>query len=361
MRKTLLLTHEYYPFKGGVANYCYNLFKHLHKKDYLVISDNEQVKTQENIYNIKLTNHLIRPSWISGYFKIKKIIKLQNIKVIFTPNILPLGTMAYFLKIPYVISLHGLDINLALKNRPRLTRKILNKAERVIVNSRYTYEIVKKLKIDSKKIHLLYPTTQIDTYIIPEKTQQLKRDLSLGSEDKILLTVGRLSRRKAQDLVIQAVAKLNNPHLKYFIVGSGPMEKNLRKMIKDYNLEKQVFVLTDVADNNLPYYYNLADIFVLPHRHEKEDIEGFGIVFLEAAMFGLPIIAGSSGGVTDILTDQKNALLVKNDDLDGLTRQVDSLLNNTELSAKLGSQAKARTSDFPTAKEQSLMLKEILS
>lgn len=361
MRKTLLLTHEYYPFKGGIANYCYNLFKYLNKKDYLVITDNIQVKTQENVYNIKLTNHLIRPSWITGYFKIKKIIKQQNIKIIFTPNILPLGTISYFLKIPYIISLHGLDINLALKNRPKLTRKILNKAERIIVNSRYTYEIVKKLRIDNKKIHLLYPTTQLDTYIIPEKTQQLKRELSLGSEDKILLTVGRLSRRKAQDLVIQAVAKLNNPNLKYFIIGNGPMEKNLRKMIKDYDLDKQVFVLTDVADNNLPYYYDLADIFVLPHRHNKTDIEGFGIVFLEAAMFGLPIIAGSSGGVTDILTDQQNALLVKDDDLDTLTKHLDSLLNNPELSAKLGSQAKLRAEDFPIAKEQSLVLKELLS
>jgi phosphatidyl-myo-inositol dimannoside synthase len=361
MRKTLLLTHEYYPFKGGVANYCYNLFRFLHKKDYMVVTDNPAVKTQENVYNIRLTNKLIRPSWITGYFKIKKIIKRQNIKVIFTPNILPLGTMAYFLKIPYVISLHGLDINLALKNRPRLTQKILNKAERVIVNSRYTYEIVKKLRIDNKKIHLLYPTTKIDTYIIPEKTQQLKRELSLGEANKILLTVSRLTRRKAQDLVIQAVAKLKNPHLKYFIIGHGPMEKNLRKMIKDYNLEKQIFVLTDVADNNLPYYYDLADIFVLAHRHDKTDIEGFGIVFLEAAMFGLPIIAGSSGGVTDIFTDQKNALLVKNDDLDTLTKHLNTLLNNPELSAKLGSQAKQRSGDFPVAKEQSLALKELLS
>ena len=136
MKKTLLLTHEYYPYKGGVARYCYNLFKFLDQQEYWVVTDHAAVFAQNNIIKLKLTNKFIRPVWLFSFFKLNKIIQQHQIKKIFTPNILPLGTMAYLInllfKIPYIISLHGLDINLALKNKPELTNKILKNAEKII-------------------------------------------------------------------------------------------------------------------------------------------------------------------------------------------------------------------------------------
>ena len=147
MKKTLLLTHEYYPFQGGIANYTYNLFKFFNTEDYLIVTDQKELKGN-SIINIKLINKFSIPSYLLSFFKLKKIIKDNNIEIIFTPHILPLGTLAYFLKIPYIISLHGLDINLALKNRPKLTKKILKGAEKIIVNSKQTGERVKEY--DSK-------------------------------------------------------------------------------------------------------------------------------------------------------------------------------------------------------------------
>lgn len=360
MKKTLVLTHEYYPFKGGVARYVYNLFKNFDNKDYIVVSDHKEVKTIDNIVNMQLTNKFIKPSWLLSFFRIKKLIKKNNIEIIFTPNILPLGSMCYFLGIPYVISLHGLDINLALKNKPTLTKKILNKAHKIIVNTTNTADIIEPLGIDKEKIEVIYPTIEFNAGINPDKLQKLKQSLDIDDNCKVLLTVGRLNKRKGQDMVIDAVNELKKDFkLKYLIVGCGDFKKDLFKKINDYNLEDRIFVLCDVDDYNLPYYYQIADIFVLPHREDKIDIEGFGIVFLEAASSKLPIIAGQSGGIREILSNKENALLV--DNYEQLLDSLRYLLNNPAEADKLAQQAFLRSLEFNKPEDQSELLKQILS
>ncbi len=360
MKKTLLLTHEYYPFKGGVARYVYNLFKHFDNKDYIVVSDHKEVKTLDNVVNMKLIYNFLKPSWLISYFKIKRLIKKNNIEVILTPNILPLGSMCYFLGIPYIISLHGLDINLALKNKPSLTKKILDKADKIIVNTENTANIIKPLGIPKEKIELIYPTIDFKASTNKDKLQKLKQSMDIDDSCKVLLTVGRLNQRKGQDLVIKAIDELKKDfNVKYLIVGCGDFKKDLFKKINEHDLGDRVFILCDVDDYNLPYYYQMSDIFVLPHREDKVDIEGFGIVFLEAASSKLPIVAGRSGGVREILTDKENALLV--DDYDQLLAALKHLLNNPAEADKLAKQAFLRSLEFSQPIEQSKLLKQILS
>jgi phosphatidyl-myo-inositol dimannoside synthase len=362
MKKTLVLTHEYYPFKGGVARYVYNLFKHFDKKDYLVVTDNSEVKSDGNIINMRLTNPLFWPTWIPAFIKLRKIIKQNNIEMIFTPNILPLGTMAFFLGLPYVLSLHGLDINLALKNKGWIAKRVLAKAESIIVNTKNTANLIAHLNLPSKKIFVIYPTLDWEHKFYENKFVQLKQELGIRDNDKVLLTVARLNRRKGQDLVIRAIARLKpKMNIKYLIVGQGDFEAELRKIIDQTDLEGNVFIFKDVDDIDLVYYYKMADLFVLPNRETSVDIEGFGIVFLEAANFKLPIIAGSSGGVTEILTNRENALLVKNGDLDQLTDHIEHLLKNTVDADKLANKAHKRAQTFASADEQAKILKNILS
>ncbi|RJQ33229.1 glycosyltransferase family 1 protein [Candidatus Parcubacteria bacterium] len=362
MKKTLVLTHEYYPFKGGVARYVYNLFKNFDNKDYLVVTDHPDVRTENNIINIKLRHTFIWPSWLLAYFKLKKIIKKNNVEIIFTPNILPLGTMAYFLGLPYIVSLHGLDINLALKNKGWLTKLILSKAHSIVTNTKNTAKLIAHLNLPSKKIFVIYPSLDWGYKFYQDKFVKLQQTLGIREGEKVLLTVGRLNRRKGQDLVIRAIARLKREmDIKYLIVGQGDFEIELRQLINENDLEANVFIFKDVEDIDLIYYYKMADIFVLPNRETSVDIEGFGIVFLEAASFKLPIIAGASGGVTEILSNRENALLVKNGDLDQLTDHIKHLLKNKVDADKLAAKAYAKAQEFSSAKEQSNILKNILA
>lgn len=363
MKKTLVLTHEYYPFFGGVARYCFDLFKHFDQKDYLVLCDHEQVKTQDNIWHFKFKNKFIKPSWLFSFFYLIKIIKAEKIEQIFTPNILPLGTICYYLnkffKLPYIISLHGLDINLALKNKKNLAIKILHQADYIICNSQSTAKIIVNLNIDKNKIKVIYPGRDFNCEVNQAKLLNLKKALNIVNTQKVILTVGRLNKRKGHDLVIQVLSEINQDFI-YLIVGNGEEELSLRNLVEKYKMETKVSFFNNISDEELPYYYKLADIFVLPNRTSKEDVEGFGIVFLNAASCSLPIIAGSSGGVLEILTDKKTALLVASEDLEDLKTKINLLLTDKNLATSLAKAAYARSQEFLSTKQQSEKLKTYL-
>ena len=315
--------------------------------------------TGGNIINLKLKNKFIRPTWLFSYFKLKKIIKDHQIEQILTPNILPLGSLAYFLKLPYIISLHGLDINLALQNKPGLTTRILRRAKFILVNSLHTKQALTPLKLPEEKIKLLYPSVDLSADYQPEKLAGLKDQLQLNSKGKVLLTVGRLNWRKAHDLVIGAVGQLTDLPLKYLIVGRGEEQTKLEKLIKDKKLTDKITIINEVDDNDLIYYYKLADIFVLPNRQTATDIEGFGMVFLEAARAKLPIVAGNSGGVTELLTAGKNAIFVE-PTIDNVARAIIKLVAEPEMAADLAAQAYQRSLEFSAPAEQSKNLAEYL-
>lgn len=365
MKKVLLLTHEYFPFRGGVARYCYNLFRYFYKQDYLVVSDHEQVKTQDNIIHLKLKSSWLRPTWLTSFFSVKKIIKQHNIGLIVTPNILPLGSMAYFFhklyKLPYVISLHGLDIRLALKHKAGLTRRILSQASLIMANSCNTAQVIKFLDLGADKIKVFYPSLDVKLDYDEQHLKNLKNKYALREGDKILLTVGRLTKRKGQDLVIKAMAQLSGYNFKYFIIGSGDLKTELARLIEYYHMEDRVFILDNVSDEQLVYYYKMADVFVLPNRHDDSDVEGFGMVFMEAAAYRLSIIAGNSGGVAEIWENNVNAILIDNENIVQLIEALQKIFDNPELKQTLGQRAYEKYKEFPTAPEQSRKFKELLN
>lgn len=364
MLKTLLLTHEYYPFPGGVARYCYNLFRHFDTNKYLVVSDHPVVVSQNNIIHLQLKNKFIRPSWFFSFFKLGQIIKREGIEQIFTPNILPLGSMAYLFfkifKIPYVISLHGLDINNALNSKPKLTLVILKSAKHIICNTKYTALRLQSLDLPKNKISIIYPSLSAWAKSEPS-VADLRAKYNIQADDKVLLTVARLNYRKGHDLVIKALAHLNKFKIKYLVVGSGNELANLKQLVKQEKIEDRVIFCGTVSDQALPSFYQLADIFIMPHREIGNDVEGFGMVFLEAASQALPIIAGNSGGVTEIFTDNLNILLIKNDDEEELGSILTKVLNNDKLLLDLGQQALQVALNFPSASKQSQSLAKILS
>ena len=364
MKKTLLLTKEYFPFFGGIATYCYSLFKYFDKKDYLVICDHPQVKTEDNIINLALENKYIWPSWFFAFWQIKKIIQEQKIEIIFTPNILPLGSIAYFLNkflhIPYIISLHGLDLNLALEAKPKLTYKILQQAQTILVNSQTTAKILDVFPELKNKIIVLYPSLNLDfAKFEPAKLDKLKNHWQISPETTVFLSVGRLVSRKGHSSAISALAASAATDFRYFIVGRGPEKENLLKLIKKYELTDKIQILEDVAYADLIYYYKLANIFLLPQQSLSVDTEGFGIVFLEAAAAGLSIIAGNNGGVLEILSDQKNALLVNSQS--ELETAIQKLMIDKNLQTYLAQNALARSKEFLSAQAQSEKLKHLLS
>ena len=349
MKNTLLITLDFWPNRGGVANYYYNLVKNLPKENIFVLTSAKKENSNLKIYNQPLLYKLIWPHWLCALKTTIKLIKKHNIKMLWVGDLLPLGTVAYTIrklhKTPYFVSLHGLDILNALKNKRKklLAEKILNRAKFITVNSECTKNLLKNLVKDQAKIKVIYPGVNENfTKLDNNKLEQIKDKYNL-KDKKIILTTGRLVKRKNHSLIIQTIKKLVKqfPNLIYLIVGNGPELKNYQLQVTGYKLHDHVQILTNIENDELPYFYKLSDIFVMVSKASQDDIEGFGIVYLEAGIFGKPAIASNQGGSKEAVIDNQTGLLVNND-LEKLKTAVIQLLTNPDLAQKLGQNAEQR-------------------
>jgi phosphatidylinositol alpha-1,6-mannosyltransferase len=338
--KTLLFTLEYPPFKGGVANYYENLVKHWPKPDEIFVLDN---------VDNSLISKKIWPRWLPALFKLAKVVKRKKINHVLVGQILPLGTVAYlaskFKKFEYSIIIHGLDFSLASRGLKKrwLSKKILSSAKNIICGNSYTAKLVEDFLGDKKKIIVVNPGVNIQKSTVGNRQSEIKKKHNL--ENKIvLLTVGRLVKRKGVDTVLESLPKVlkQNSNLIYVVAGSGPEEKNIKKIITKLKLEKNVLIIKNPTDEDKNAWYEVCDIFIMPARNIDGDYEGFGIVYLEANLAGKPVIAGKSGGVGDAVVDGKNGLLVDPESREEISFAILSLIKNKDEKKRLGEQGRER-------------------
>jgi len=212
----------------------------------------------------------------------------------------------------------------------------LGKAARVFTISRFTRDMLLKHGVPPDRIVLLPPGMEPrkcdpDTIQEPAGADQLKAR-------RILLTVGRMSLRKGQDMVLKAMVTLTEyPDLHYVIVGQGEEEVRLRQMVAELALSERVTLVTNASDAEVAWFYKNCEIFVHPNRTlPNGDTEGFGIVFLEAGFWGKPVIGGDAGGVPDAVKDGVTGILVDGLDLAGLERAIRRLLDDPDLARVMG-------------------------
>ena len=353
MKKTLLITIDFPPQIGGIANYLANFCENLPPDKIIVLANKPENKNNFDsrqgykIIREKLFYKYFWPKWLKTYFIAQKIVKQEGIEQVIISHVLPMGYIALLLKLPYICIFHGYDIMLAKKSTwKRLwLKKILKRAKCLIANSNFTKKEIIKEDIGNKKIIIVYPCPHIK----PEntnnaETQIIKKELDLFHK-KILLSVGRLVARKGFDKVIESLPEIlkNMPNLIYLIIGNGPDLQRLKKLAEDLQVRGNIIFIHDLKDSKLPIYYELADIFIMPARIENQtDVEGFGIVYLEANLFKKPVVAGKSGGIEDSVIDGQTGILVDPQDINEISQAVLKLLNNPELMNKLGVQGKKR-------------------
>ncbi len=353
MQKSLLITIDFPPKEGGVANYLANFCKYL-PNDKIIVLANKQENSEHfdhkqnyKIIRTKLYHDFFWPAWLKTIGQAKKIIKQERIEQIIISHVLPMGYIALLLKLPFIVSLHGYDILLAKKNpwKKFWASLILQKAKYIIANSHFTKKAILDLGIKEDKITIVYPCPNIKPENLNETEKLIiKRELDLEHK-KIMLSVGRLVKRKGFDLVIKALPEVLKqiPNLIYLIVGNGPERLNLEKLAEELQVADHLTVIEDVKDSNLPCYYDLANIFLMPARIiNKTNVEGFGIVYLEANSFAKPVIAAKSGGVEDAVIDGQTGILVNPENVQQISSAILKLFNNPELMNKLGIQGKNR-------------------
>ncbi|MBI2459272.1 MAG: glycosyltransferase family 4 protein [Parcubacteria group bacterium] len=339
--KTLLFTLEYPPFHGGVANYYGNLVKYWPEPDYISVLHNNNGRL--------INNKLPLLKWLPAYFALRRKIKQEKIGHVLAGQILPLGTVSLiyrkFYKTKYSVILHGLDLAYALK-QPRkkwLTGKILKNSKKIICTNSYVAKLARQTFPEiGPKIAVINPGVD-NNFQFSIFNFQLRKKYNL--ENKIvLLSVGRLVKRKGFDMVIEAMPKVlpEAPNLIYVIIGDGEEIENCKLKIENFGLNGKVIFIQKADDNERNVWYAASDIFIMPAREINGDFEGFGLVYLEANAAGKPVIAGNSGGVGDAVIDGLNGLLVDPLNTAEIASAIIKLAQNPALRQKLGEQGRAR-------------------
>jgi len=358
--KTLLFTLEFPPYKGGVSNVYGNLAAYWPIGESLVILDNND-------------QSLLKPgkflSWLPAYGILKRKIEKSSIDYVLVGQILPLGTLTWFLSLfrplKYAVYLHGMDLTFALKS-PRkkiLAYLILRRAAKIIsVNSCVARKVREFFPEFTDKIEVINPGIVSGAPFTKEGELASLNEL-YGIKDKtVLLSIGRLVKRKGFDMVLRALSELPETeinNLVYFIAGVGADEQYLRLLVPD-KLKKQIIFLGQITDEEKWVWLKRCDLFIMPSREIDGDFEGFGIVYLEANLSGKPVIAGESGGVGDAVIDGYNGLLVNPEDIFSIKGAIVRLMNDPALRNKLGEQGRVRAiNEFNWEKQVSKLINAI--
>jgi phosphatidylinositol alpha-1,6-mannosyltransferase len=258
---------------------------------------------------------------------------------------LPEGTAAMMSGRPYVCWTHGEELPIAATSRELtwLQTRVHRRAAALLANSHHTARMLEDLGNAPGKISVVHPGVDVDRFKPRVGRADMRRRL-LSGDELMLLTVGRLQARKGHDLVLQALAASRSslPHMRYVIVGDGPERARLEELTSELALGELVTFAGEMPAADLPACYAAADVFVHPNRVEAGDFEGFGIVFLEAAASGLPVIGGRSGGVGEAVEEGVTGWLVGGRDPAELGSKMLALFASADLRARMGGAGRTR-------------------
>jgi len=225
-----------------------------------------------------------------------------------------------------------------------------------VVNSTFTRRHFEALGIGNPHVELLTFSVETDRFRPDLDVREIRARYGLDGKQTIL-TVGRLVERKGHDMIIKAlpgVQQRAGPTL-YVIAGTGPQEAKLRKLAADVGCERDVVFTGYLAEHDLPSLYAACDVFAMPSRalDQRDGVEGFGIVFLEAGACGKPVIGGRSGGIADAVADEVTGLLVDPVDVHDVADALVRLLVQKEQAHQFGQRGRRRaeslTSEWETA------------
>ena len=247
------------------------------------------------------------------------------------------------------VAAHGREL-LVNKMRTRATRTLYNSIRRSVLGrsdklfpvSNFTRGLLTEIGINGTPVAVVPNGVDTDRFL-PVDATSIRR--SLGVEDQaVLLTVCRLVERKGIDSVIRTLPQLRRivPNVVYLICGEGPDRERLERISREVGVSDVVRFMGRIPDEALTEYYSACDVFTMPARSTPPDVEGFGLVFLEAAACGKPSVALDDGGVPDAIINGSTGLLVGAADDQALLSALAELLGEPHRARDMGIRARDR-------------------
>jgi phosphatidylinositol alpha-1,6-mannosyltransferase len=231
-----------------------------------------------------------------------------------------------------------------------MLRSICESADLVIANSEFTRKLV--LERAPKANVVAIPLAVDYRRFTPGDAQKAKRRFGVANK-VVLSTVSRLDSYKGHDLVLKAIAASSEhvrQNLVYLIAGKGPHQCELERQVTALGITEQVRFLGFVSEDGLPDLYRASDLFLLCSREvaERQQVEGFGLVFLEAQACGTPVIGTRTGGIPDAVKEGEGGWLIEQDDVVALSALLTQLVDDPSVFQAAGKCARNRVERLST-------------
>jgi phosphatidylinositol alpha-1,6-mannosyltransferase len=318
----LLVSEVFPPAHGGSGRWFWEIYRRLPSEDYAIAAgENPRQDEFDRGHHLCLTRLPLKMSawglrsWrgLAGYFRVfrhlRQLMVSADVRALHCGRCLPEGFAAWLLHcwtgVPYLVYVHGEDATTAATSRELswMVRRVFGGAQFLIANSRNTKSLLlEQWQLPDERVRLLYPGVDTKRFAPGRCDEAIRRELGWGNTP-VVLTVGRLQKRKGHDQLIRALAEVRQtiPEVLYAIIGDGEERSTLEALVKQYKLEQHVQMMGEVDDATLIRCYQQCDLFALPNRTEGADIEGFGMVLVEAQACGRPVLAGDSGGTAETM------------------------------------------------------------
>jgi phosphatidylinositol alpha-1,6-mannosyltransferase len=254
--------------------------------------------------------------------------------------------------LPWVAVGHGTEFGPKDGAEARVLRWAFGQASLVVCVSEFTRGRMREAGVRPRRDVVIPNGADPKRFrrLSPEDGQAVRRELGL-EDARILITVGNVTERKGQDIVVRALPAIarSEPRAHYVVVGLPTRGEALLELARNLGVEDRVHVLGSVGSDRVPKLLNAADLFVMTSRRTREgDVEGYGIAAVEAGLCGLPSVVSGGSGLAEAVADGETGLVVPPENPDATARAILSLFADDEARRAMGARAARRASEEQT-------------
>lgn len=351
MSRVLLVTNDFPPRRGGIQSYLQELVDHLvdagehsvtvYAPKWKGAADFDRRAAYEVMRHPR-SLMLPEPSVMR---RMKRLIDRHEAETVWFGAAAPLALMAPLARDAgagrVIASTHGHEVGWSMLPVARTAlRRIGSGADVVTYISRYTRRRFASAFGPDAALEHLPPGVDTDRFAADGVARaELRARYRLGNRP-VVVCVSRLVPRKGQDMLIRALPAVRQrvPGAALVIVGGGPYRDSLRRLAHSFGVADHVVFTEGVPGDELPAHHGMADVFAMPCRTRGAglDVEGLGIVYLEASATGVPVVAGRSGGAPETVRDGETGVVVDGWDVGAIAAAVGGLLADPDAAARMG-------------------------
>jgi len=352
----LIFTHEYPPFAGGISTFTYEYALHLYRLGRKVVVLAPKYGSKDRDFDKKQIFPTVRMrllknrgsyfNHIIDVFYLIYVLLIYKIDKIFLTDFFPQRTIALFNLFSwskFIIAAHGSEIlnNLDHPIKRFLFKKIYEKPEAIICVSNYTKKLLMAQNIEkvSSNIRVIYNGVNFDFLTRPSDPKivsTIKERFNLSGK-KVIISLCRLSPRKGIDYVIKAMDYMRErlPDLVYLICGTGESSEYLTNLARELKVLDRVIFAGYVPEENKIEYLDIGDVYIMLSQQDHNNVEGFGISYLEAAARKIPVIGYKHGGVEEAIINNKTGIILDKLSPQVIEEVVEKLLYDTRFRERL--------------------------